>query len=103
MSTRSFVRAGMPFLVLVVGAPFALQMFGNLRYKYRKTTMLGKEEHLRVKEIEEARKAGVAVDKFANQVLEQAQLDAKKDWENIRGPQPGENFRAKLGKERNKT
>ncbi|XP_041469720.1 cytochrome c oxidase assembly protein COX16 homolog, mitochondrial-like [Lytechinus variegatus] len=82
---NSFLRYGLPMLVLVVGGAYGLKEFRSLRYEIidkRKT--VDPETEARMKQLQKEKKASVAEE---YEKMQQSDLD---NWHNIRGPRPWE-------------
>jgi len=85
LTNQRFFKFGLPFLILVVGGSFGVKEFAVLRYQFRNTKMITREE---------AEKHGVSMKKPEEVTLETEFEKIKKldidNWENIRGPRPWE-------------
>ncbi|XP_054759096.1 cytochrome c oxidase assembly protein COX16 homolog, mitochondrial-like [Lytechinus pictus] len=82
---NSFLRYGLPMLVLVIGGAYGLKEFRSLRYEIidkRKT--VDPETEARMKQLQKEKKASVAEE---YEKMQQSDLD---NWHNIRGPRPWE-------------
>ncbi|XP_064103423.1 cytochrome c oxidase assembly protein COX16 homolog, mitochondrial-like [Macrobrachium nipponense] len=82
---RRSVRVGIPFLMLIVGGSFGLKEFTQLRYDFRNSRNITKEE---------AEKLGVEMKDATSVTLEAIYSDISEidttNWENKRGPRPWE-------------
>ncbi|XP_786464.2 cytochrome c oxidase assembly protein COX16 homolog, mitochondrial [Strongylocentrotus purpuratus] len=82
---NSFLRYGLPMLVLIVGGAYGLKEFRTLRYEIidkRKT--VDPETEARMKQLQKEKKNSVT-EEFEK--MRRSDLDA---WHNIRGPRPWE-------------
>ncbi|XP_059140130.1 cytochrome c oxidase assembly protein COX16 homolog, mitochondrial-like isoform X2 [Physella acuta] len=85
---RRFIRLGIPFVVFVAGGSFFLKQFASLRYEFRNSKRLSKEE------AEELGFKTVSVDTEIEKMLKEIEEKDLDNWENIRGPRPWEDSKS---------
>eukprot|EP00918_Siedleckia_nematoides_P052525 GHVU01114737.1.p1 GENE.GHVU01114737.1~~GHVU01114737.1.p1 ORF type:complete len:114 (+),score=14.12 GHVU01114737.1:112-453(+) len=83
-------RYGLPMITLLVGGSFGLKEFTQLRYHYRKITILTKEEEEALEQQLKKPEDRTNLHKELKK-LKESDLD---NWQNIRGPRPWEDSKA---------
>merc|ERR1712150_59332 len=81
---------GLPFVILVVGAPSVLQHFGSIRYEYRNQKIWTEKEEAKLQKSKLRKKAReeCTVEKIYENTVKNN--EAINDYKMVRGPRPWE-------------
>ncbi|KAK9891486.1 hypothetical protein WA026_014723 [Henosepilachna vigintioctopunctata] len=95
--SSSFLKKGLPFLIICIGGSFGLRAFASLRYEYSNRSLIKPED---------LEKEGIKLRPKEERTMEAQYEKIKKldidNWENIRGPRIWEEGTIERNRERAK-